>query len=94
MCNTKSKALAPICMALSILAIVATVQAHENHVSKPQQVTTPTQSAIRKSVDEGAMPPFRYRILHRNSALSEDEKAKVTAWIDASITSLDQLKKR
>ena len=159
-------------MAISILAIVATVQAHESHGAKPQHEVTGESStaeeevlkkinadyvsevkpifqkscfdchssatsypwyaklpgakqliesdireskehldfsndfpfgghgepaedlvAIRKSVDEGTMPPFRYRILHSSSKLTEDEKSKVRAWIDSSIETLNQLKR-
>jgi hypothetical protein len=41
--------------------------------------------AIRKEVLDGSMPPFRYRILHPSSKMSEDEKRRTIEWIDASL---------
>lgn len=37
--------------------------------------------AIRDSVSSGDMPPFRYRLLHWNSALSREEKDAVFSWV-------------
>lgn len=35
-------------------------------------------------VKEGDMPPLTYRLMHRGSSLTEDEKLKVQTWIDAA----------
>lgn len=167
MCNTKNKLMAPICMALSILAIVVTVHAHENQPHKNQEADKKSMPAaedevlkkinaeyisdvkpifqkscfdchssstnypwyaklpgakqliekdireskehldfsndfpfgghgepsedlvaIRKSIEEGSMPPFRYRILHPGSKLTEDEVKTVKAWIENSEAAL------
>ncbi len=37
--------------------------------------------AIEKVVNEGSMPPWRYRILHRGSRLTDDEKGQIMQWI-------------
>ena len=41
--------------------------------------------AIAEAVDNGSMPPFRYRILHPDSKLSEADKKKVVGWVDESL---------
>ena len=166
MCNTKNQFLAPICMALSILAIVATVSAHGNHDKSTESPARPASEvekeklrqinldyvstvkpifdkscfdchssatrfpwysdlpgakqliqkdvseakthvdmtndfpfeshgtpkedleAIRDSVRDGSMPPFRYRIMHWGSGLNDEEKARVLDWIEKSLNSL------
>lgn len=40
--------------------------------------------AIGKSVREGAMPPFRYRLMHWRSGLSKEEKGKIFKWVEES----------
>lgn len=40
--------------------------------------------SIRDSVKENGMPPFRYRIMHQGSALSESEVKAVIDWIERS----------
>ncbi len=37
--------------------------------------------AIGNEIKEGDMPPFGYRMMHSESALSEDEKEKVRGWV-------------
>lgn len=37
--------------------------------------------AIQETIDKNEMPPFRYRIMHSNSALTGEEKGKVRKWI-------------
>ena len=44
--------------------------------------------AIRESISEGSMPPLRYRALHWDSALSDDEKKQVMSWIELSLKQL------
>lgn len=44
--------------------------------------------AIRDSVTEASMPPLRYRALHWDSALSDDEKRKAVDWIEQSLKQL------
>ncbi len=166
MCNSKSKIFAPLCMAISLLSIVASVGAHENHAHKaevPMPAPTGQESEIlaqinsqylkevkpifRKScfdchssstrypwyaklpgakqliesdvneskvhldlsndfpfgghgtpnedleaiaevIKEGSMPPFRYRILHSDSKLSNDEKEAIQNWVKLSLKTL------
>ncbi len=44
--------------------------------------------AIRKSIKDESMPPFRYRILHGSSRLSDEQKQTVLEWFDSSIALL------
>ena len=37
--------------------------------------------AIQRSIDKDEMPPFRYRLMHSESALTESEKEKVYLWV-------------
>jgi len=37
--------------------------------------------AIRASIDRNEMPPIRYRLLHSDSALTAEEKEKVSKWV-------------
>lgn len=48
--------------------------------------------AIRKSIEEGSMPPFRYRALHWGSALTKEEKEAVFLWIRQSEEQLQKVK--
>lgn len=48
--------------------------------------------AIGKSVDEGTMPPFRYKVIHWGSGLSADEKKVILKWTGQSIQLLDEVK--
>lgn len=45
--------------------------------------------AIAKSVSEGTMPPFRYRMLHWGSGLTKEEREKILNWIQESQRKLD-----
>jgi hypothetical protein len=47
--------------------------------------------AIRKELDEGEMPPFGYRLAHRDSAVSEDEKRLIYDWVDWAKVQLKSL---
>ena len=49
--------------------------------------------AIKKSVQNKSMPPFRYRILHGDSALSEEEVKIVDAWVSRGVQLLELPKK-
>ncbi len=40
--------------------------------------------AIAESISENSMPPFRYRILHWNSSLNENEKSLILNWANDS----------
>lgn len=40
--------------------------------------------AINKSIKYDSMPPFRYRIMHRDKKLTEDEVKQVEKWIRES----------
>lgn len=44
--------------------------------------------AISKSVNDGSMPPFRYRLMHPKSGLSNEEKSLVSRWVEKSISEL------
>jgi len=41
--------------------------------------------AVADEVRDDGMPPWNYRLLHRGSGLSPEEKKKVQAWIDESL---------
>lgn len=45
--------------------------------------------AIKKSLNEGTMPPLRYKLMHWNSSLSKTEKERVLKWIDESLKLLE-----
>lgn len=47
--------------------------------------------AIRKELDEGEMPPFVYRLVHRDAAVMDDEKRLIYDWVDWSKTQLKSL---
>ena len=40
--------------------------------------------AIGETIEDKSMPPFRYKIMHWNSGLSEEERKTVLKWIDES----------
>lgn len=40
--------------------------------------------AIGKSVREGSMPPFRYRMMHWGSGLSKTEREAILKWVEES----------
>jgi hypothetical protein len=44
--------------------------------------------AIRKSIQENTMPPWRYRIMHSESRLSSEEKKRIVEWVDSSLKSI------
>jgi hypothetical protein len=46
--------------------------------------------AIRKEIDEGDMPPFTYRLMHRDAAITPDEKKLIYDWVDWSKSQLQQ----
>jgi hypothetical protein len=45
--------------------------------------------AIAESVRDKSMPPFRYRVMHRNSALTDSQRKMVLDWIANSERLLD-----
>lgn len=40
--------------------------------------------AIAESIQKGTMPPFSYRIMHRNEAMTAEEKKAVLDWVEKS----------
>lgn len=44
--------------------------------------------AIKASIEEGAMPPLRYEIMHWGSWLTDLEKAKILQWVEQSLEKL------
>lgn len=56
----------------------------KSHVSPKEDL-----EAIRDSVQEGSMPPFRYRILHWASALDAKEKAAILNWTENSLKTIE-----
>lgn len=40
--------------------------------------------AMRKTIEDQIMPPFRYRIMHSRSGLTDEERRTVLMWIDES----------
>ncbi|RYZ91045.1 MAG: hypothetical protein EOP06_07235 [Proteobacteria bacterium] len=53
------------------------------HGSPPEDLV-----AINEQVQDGDMPPWRYRVLHSDSKLTDDEKAAVQAWVEKSLSIL------
>lgn len=41
--------------------------------------------AILKSVQEGSMPPLRYRMMHWDRGLSAQERAAIKSWVENSL---------
>lgn len=46
--------------------------------------------AIKKSLTEDSMPPFKYKIMHDKARVSEIEKKKIFSWIDEALKKLKQ----
>ena len=44
--------------------------------------------ALHDSIQDGSMPPLYYRLFHRGSALTDDERKIVFDWIEQAKTSL------
>lgn len=44
--------------------------------------------SILEVIDENEMPPWRYRVLHSESQLTDAEKEKIKEWAAAGVTSL------
>jgi hypothetical protein len=42
-------------------------------------------NAIQDAVNDGSMPPFRYRLIHRDSKLMDDEKKTILGWVEKAI---------
>jgi len=40
--------------------------------------------SVEEVLHDGSMPPFRYRLIHRDSALTEEEKKAISGWINES----------
>ena len=40
--------------------------------------------AVAKAVEEGSMPPLRYRLAHWDSRLNKEEKKVLKEWIDSA----------
>ena len=49
--------------------------------------------AIKHSVDKNKMPPLRYRVMHKNSAITDSDKNLIYNWIEKSIKLLSEDKK-
>lgn len=47
--------------------------------------------AIAKSIQEGTMPPFSYRLMHSQTTLSREEKKIILEWIEKSKVLLKEL---
>lgn len=45
--------------------------------------------AIREEIDEGDMPPLRYKILHWSSGITKKEKSAILAWVKESLDRLN-----
>lgn len=46
--------------------------------------------ALKRTVVEGTMPPFRYIIMHWRSNLSDEEKDKILNWINDSTKTINE----
>lgn len=51
-------------------------------------------SSITESIQKNEMPPFRYRLFHPTSALTDAEKQKVTQWTSESLKLLKDFNPR
>lgn len=40
---------------------------------------------IARTIREGTMPPFRYRVMHPSAGFTEEERKAVLRWIDESL---------
>ena len=47
--------------------------------------------SILKSFEKKTMPPFRYRIMHSESKISEGDIQKVKIWVEKSLDLLDSM---
>ena len=58
--------------------------------------STPAEDlkAIAKSLRDGAMPPLRYRLIHRDAVLTDAERASVLIWVRRSLELLEPLPTR
>ena len=45
--------------------------------------------AIRDSVNEKTMPPFRYRMMHWSSGLNDSERATILRWVEEGLAQLE-----
>jgi hypothetical protein len=45
--------------------------------------------AIRKSILDGSMPPFRYKLVHWSSGLTDSEKTAVLKWADEGLAAIN-----
>jgi hypothetical protein len=45
--------------------------------------------AIRDSVNEKTMPPFRYRMMHWSSGLNDSERTTILRWVEESLAQLE-----
>jgi hypothetical protein len=59
------------------------------YVGDPETAITKL-GKIRDSMAEGAMPPWYYRLLHRDAALSAADRKLVVDWCDTEIAKLQQ----
>lgn len=50
--------------------------------------------ALKRTVLEGTMPPFRYKIMHWRSGLSVEEKARIINWIEDSMKTINRKTER
>ena len=57
-------------------------QGHGNYISDLEE--------IARTVQEGSMPPLRYRIMHPSSRLTEEERKAVLGWIEESLLLLKE----
>lgn len=46
--------------------------------------------AISKAVLDGSMPPFRYRLMHPASKLTDSEKKTIREWVEESLKLLNE----
>jgi hypothetical protein len=46
--------------------------------------------AIQKSIDQDKMPPLRYKMMHSESSLTNEEKEKVRQWIQSGLEMLKE----
>jgi len=49
---------------------------------------------IKENIMDGDMPPFRYRIMHKNSSVTDDEKAIIEKWVNESVELIESSEKK
>lgn len=56
---------------------------------------TPSEDleALQKSIQKSTMPPFRYKITHWNSQLSQEQKRVILKWIEESQDELSKVRR-